>query len=108
MIENTDDPKARKLAIREAMNCPSGRLVLHDRKTGKQIEPEYEPSIGVTEDPDIGCSGPLWIRGGIRIESENGKPYERRIRVTLCRCGASTNMPFCNGSHASIMFQDGL
>jgi CDGSH-type Zn-finger protein len=109
LIENTDDPKARKLVIREAMNCPSGRLVLHDKKTGKQIEPEYpEPSIGVIEDPVIGCSGPLWIQGGIRIESEDGKPYERRNRVTVCRCGASVNMPFCNGSHASIMFKDGL
>jgi CDGSH-type Zn-finger protein len=109
LIEHTDDPKARKLVIREAMNCPSGRLVLHDKKTGKQIEPEYpEPSIGVIEDPAIGCSGPLWIRGGIKIESADGKPYERRNRVTLCRCGASVNMPFCNGSHASIMFKDGL
>ena len=109
LIENTDDPKARELVIREAMNCPSGRLVLHDKKTGKQIEPEYpEPSIGVIEDPVIGCSGPLWIQGGIRIESEDGKPYERRNRVTVCRCGASVNMPFCNGSHASIMFKDGL
>ncbi len=42
------------------------------------------------------------------MESENGIPYESRNRVTLCRCGASSNMPFCNGSHASIRFRDGL
>jgi len=109
LIENTNNPKLRKLVIREATNCPSGRLVLHDKKTGKQIEPEFsEPSIAVIEDPVIGCSGPLWIQGGIRIESEGGKPYERRNRVTVCRCGAAANMPFCNGSHASIMFKDGL
>jgi CDGSH-type Zn-finger protein len=28
--------------------------------------------------------------------------------VTLCRCGASQNKPFCNGSHATIKFKDGF
>ena len=108
LIEQTDDPKARELVIREANYCPSGRLVVRDKKTGKTIEHELPPSIGVIEDPALGCSGPLWVRGGIPIESQDGKPYEVRNRVTLCRCGASSNMPFCNGSHASIKFKDGL
>ncbi len=108
VIEETDDPKMRELAIREANHCPAGRLVVHDRKTGKEIEKELSPAIGVVEDPALGVSGPLWVRGGITIESHDGKPYEKRNRVTLCRCGASSNMPFCNGSHASIKFRDGL
>jgi CDGSH-type Zn-finger protein len=100
--------EARKLAIREANHCPAGRLVVQDKKTGKVLEEELPQSIGVVEDPALGCSGPLWVRGGIRIESENGNPYETRNRVALCRCGASANKPFCNGSHASIRFRDGL
>ncbi len=113
LIEQTDDPAARELVIREANHCPAGRLVVHDKKTtggegGKEVEHKLPPSIGVVEDPALGCSGPLWVRGRIPIESHDGKRYEVRNRVTLCRCGASSNMPFCNGSHASIMFQDGL
>lgn len=108
LIEQTDDPKLRELTIREANHCPAGRLVVHDRKNGKEIEHKLPPSIGVVEDPALGCSGPLWVRGGVQIESHDGKPYEVRNRVTLCRCGASNNMPFCNGSHASIRFRDGL
>lgn len=108
LIDQTDDPEARKLVIREANHCPSGRLVVHDKKTGQEIENKLAPAIGVVEDPALGCSGPLWIRGAVPIESADGTPYEARNRVTLCRCGASVNKPFCNGSHASIKFRDGL
>ncbi len=108
LVEQTNNPKARALVIREAMHCPSGRLVLHDKKNGKQIEEVLKPAIGIIEDTALGCSGPLWVQGGIPVESEDGKPYEVRNRVTLCRCGASDSKPFCNGSHASIKFNDGL
>ncbi len=108
LIEKTDDPKIRDLVIREAMHCPSGRLTLHEKKTGNEIEHKLAPSIGVIEDPPMKCSGPLWVRGGITIESHDGTRYETRNRVTLCRCGASQNKPFCDGSHASIKFNDGM
>jgi len=108
LIEETDNPEARSLVIREAMNCPAGRLVIHDKKTRQEIERPLEPSIGIVEDTPLGCSGPLWVKGGIRIESADGKLYETRNRVTLCRCGVSDNKPFCNGSHASMKFNDGL
>jgi CDGSH-type Zn-finger protein len=108
LIEQTDDPEARKLVIREAMHCPSGRLTVHDRHTKNEIEEPFQPAIGLVEDTAMGCSGPLWVQGGIQIESADGEIYETRNRVTLCRCGASDNKPFCNGSHASIKFNDAL
>jgi len=108
LIKKTDDPIIRALVIREANYCPAGRLVIHDKKTKKEVEEPLEPSIGLVEDMAFGCSGPLWIRGGIPIESADGKLYETRNRVTLCRCGASNNKPFCDGNHAGIKFSDGL
>ena len=108
LVPASKDPEARKLAIREGMSCPAGRLVLTDKHTGLIVEPKLPPSIGIVEDPALQCSGPLWVRGGIRIEGANGVPYEVRNRITLCRCGVSVNKPFCNGSHASIHFNDGL
>jgi CDGSH-type Zn-finger protein len=108
LVPQSDNPKARALAIREGMACPSGRLVVRDKTTGQAMEPDLPPSIGIVEDPALKCSGPLWVRGGIRIESEGGAAYEVRNRVTLCRCGASNNKPFCNGSHANVPFRDGL
>lgn len=101
LIPESDDPKAKAIAIKEAGCCCSGRLVVWDKKTGRQIEPRFERSIGLVEGPQEGVSGPIWVRGGIPIESADGKIYEIRNRVTLCRCGKSSNKPFCDGSHIS-------
>lgn len=106
-VERSDDPGAKKIAIQTACNCPSGRLVVCDKKTGKVIEPEFEPALGLVEDVQAKVSGPLWVKGGIEIESENGAKYEKRNRVTLCRCGKSGNKPFCDGSHIRAKFDDG-
>ncbi len=106
LIEKTDHEKARKWVEHEAGHCPSGRLVARERATGKALEPHFEPSIGLVEDTAKEVSGPLWVRGGIQIISADGTTYEVRNRVALCRCGASKNKPFCDGSHAAIGFND--
>jgi CDGSH-type Zn-finger protein len=93
----SERPGFKEIAIEEAANCPSGRLVVWDEQ-GNPIEPDYEPSIVVTKHDD-GVPGPLWIRGEVEIESADGKIYEKRNRVTLCCCGKSLNKPFCDGSH---------
>jgi CDGSH-type Zn-finger protein len=102
LVQQSENPEARDIAIEEACNCPSGRLVIVDNATGKEIEPEFEKSIVVEEGPHRGEHGPLWVRGSIPIESADGKQYEIRNRVTLCRCGESKNKPFCDGSHVEI------
>jgi CDGSH-type Zn-finger protein len=96
----SDRPGFKEMAIEEAANCPSGRFVIWD-KQGNPIEPFYEPSIVVAEHED-GSPGPLWIRGQVEIESMDGTIYEKRNRVTLCRCGKSLNKPLCDGSHFNI------
>lgn len=106
LTEKSADPKAKETAIQEARDCPSGRLVAWDKKTGKPIEPAFGQSISVVEDSCNRVSGPLWVKGGIPVESADGFQYEVRNRVTLCRCGASKNKPFCNGNHVKIKFND--
>jgi CDGSH-type Zn-finger protein len=98
-IPQSTDTKVKKNAIENALDCPSGRLVVLDKKTGMTLEPALAKSIGMIEDPSKGVSGPFWVRGGIPIYSADGKLYEVRNRVTLCRCGKSTNKPFCDSSH---------
>jgi len=105
-VSETGKPPVLAMFIRQVGNCPSGRLVAWDRKTGKAVEPSLPVSIGLIEDPQEQCSGPLWLRGGIPVTSSDGFAYEVRNRVTLCRCGGSRNKPFCDGTHMTIKFRD--
>lgn len=104
-VARSDDPRIRAMFIRQVNDCPAGRLVAWDKASGRPIEHPLPVSIGVVEDPVQQCGGPLWLRGGIPVVATDGFAYEVRNRVTLCRCGASKNKPFCDGAHAAIKFQ---
>ncbi|MDA8441298.1 MAG: CDGSH iron-sulfur domain-containing protein [Peptococcaceae bacterium] len=105
LTENSDIPKLRQEAIIAAVECPAGRLVPYD-KSGQAIEPEYSPAIEILQDPEEGASGPIAVKGNIPLESAHGFTYEVRNRVALCRCGKSSNMPFCDATHISINYTD--
>lgn len=105
--EQSDDPAVKVTAIAQACACPSGSLVAWDKETGKPIEPAFDPSIGLIEKPRAGTSGAIWVKGCIPVIAADGFEYERRNRVTLCRCGASKNKPFCDGEHVRIGFKAG-
>jgi CDGSH-type Zn-finger protein len=56
--------------------------------------------IKATED------GPLRVKGPATLVDADGTRYEvTRKTFFLCRCGASSTKPFCDGSHARIGFQ---
>ena len=98
LLRRADDPEIRKVIKEQVKNCPSGRLALLD-KEGNLLEPAYEPETVIVEDPHEEMDGPIWVRGGIPVQSSDGTMYEVRNRVALCRCGKSQNKPFCDGSH---------
>ena len=75
----------------------------------KQLNEEPStPELSLLEDPQMHCSAAIWAKGGVEVTSSKGEAYEVRERMTLCRCGNSSNKPFCDGSHASSKWKDGL
>jgi CDGSH-type Zn-finger protein/uncharacterized Fe-S cluster protein YjdI len=50
-------------------------------------------------------NGPYALSGPIEVRELNGSVLFRGNRVMLCRCGASKEMPFCDGSHRKINFK---
>lgn len=43
--------------------------------------------------------GPVTIKGNIIIIDEDGKEIMDKTIVSICRCGISKNMPYCDGAH---------
>ena len=52
-------------------------------------------------------NGPYLVEGSVEIFDAGGNPVsiEGRPKIALCRCGASSNKPFCDGTHSQIGFQ---
>jgi CDGSH-type Zn-finger protein/uncharacterized Fe-S cluster protein YjdI len=49
-------------------------------------------------------NGPLMVEGALEICAASGRTVARTTKTALCRCGASNDKPFCDGSHAKIGF----
>ncbi len=98
IFRHNDDPAERALMREMVLRCPSGRIVLF--ADGQSTEPTLEPEIAVLP------GGPLWLRGAVRLVAADGHHWEQRQRMTLCRCGASGNKPFCDGTHAEQNFDE--
>ncbi len=54
---------------------------------------------------DIIKNGPFIVNGTVELKDADGNAYPAKQRLALCRCGASTTKPFCDGTHSKIGFQ---
>jgi CDGSH-type Zn-finger protein len=51
-------------------------------------------------------NGPLLVRGEVEILSTTGEEIPKnRKTIALCRCGASTIKPYCDGTHKLVNFR---
>ena len=80
--------------------CPSGALSYS--ADGVEHRDLYrEPGITITRD------GPYCLVGGVEVVGEEPRGEEvSREHCACCRCGASKNKPFCDGSHTEAGFED--
>jgi CDGSH-type Zn-finger protein len=85
--------------VETVKRCPSGALSCTP-DVAAEPEPAALPSITVTK------NGPYAVVGAIGLVDPASGQSARTERYTLCRCGASKNKPFCDGSHWSSGFSD--
>ena len=91
---------AADLVAEVVCRCPSGALH-YERHDGGAAEAARDVNL-VVPDPD----GPFHLRGDVEVMAEDGVPVVRDTRIALCRCGATKNRPFCDGSHWDAGFDD--
>ncbi len=104
------NPKARPWINAEGANtnqiteqikkCPSGALSFYMNGEKKEAE-EALPAGGKVE---VMKNGPLMVHGTLTITYPDGRTEQKEKVSAFCRCGASGNKPFCDGSHRKVGF----
>lgn len=82
-------------AIRnQVAQCPSGALSIKGAKS-EQADIEVEATK----------NGPFVVKGSITVKHADGSTESKTNITALCRCGASANKPYCDGSHKKVGFE---
>lgn len=95
-VEGADDERIKEQLDR----CPSGALSGYWKDQEKQ-----ENSEPAAVEIIVSENGPLLIKGKISLKYANGKVEKKAKTTALCRCGTSSNKPFCDGSHQKTGFK---
>jgi len=95
------DPDAAEVdkIIEVVNNCPSGALS-YKLSGGEIVKQQNEPAIFIAP------NGPYVVSGCPDLENANWRESASQQQYTLCRCGASKNKPYCDGSHWSVEFKN--
>lgn len=96
----TEDTIVRAQVIAMVERCPSGALTYRLEPHADDIEPDLRRTVVVVDD------GPLHLAGMATVQRSDGKTFETRNRMALCRCGASSSKPLCDGTHRDTGFRD--
>lgn len=84
--------------VKTVLNCPSGALSIQDESNAQKESPAV--SVSFIE------NGPIIIEGEVRMAYKGESLVHERKRISLCRCGASSNKPYCDGTHRKTDFAD--
>ena len=89
--------------IAQVEKCPSGALsyFMNEEKIN-----DANPVVDVDTIVEVTANGPLLVYGNVTIRNKNGEEVKKNKVTALCRCGASSNKPYWDGTHVKIGFKD--
>ena len=79
--------------------CPSGALSYTIKNQDNNISEAVETKVEALR------NGPLLVHGKLNVKHSDGKSEIKKKVTAFCRCGASGNKPYCDGTHNSINFK---
>jgi uncharacterized Fe-S cluster protein YjdI len=89
--------------IEQVSKCPSGALscvITTNETAADKTQTESTTAVEVLK------NGPLMVYGNLAVKDSKGNEVSKSKVTAFCRCGASANKPFCDGSHIRIGFKD--
>ncbi|MBL0126169.1 MAG: (4Fe-4S)-binding protein [Flavobacteriales bacterium] len=89
--------------VAQIKQCPSGALSF--RMNHGEAEPERETTTTVAA-VELMPNGPLMVKDRCTVQHSDGRTEERTRTTAFCRCGASANKPYCDGTHRTNGFTD--
>lgn len=97
----TPEGSTTEKIIEQVKKCPSGALsyYLNREEENEEVKVQAETIIETTP------NGPLTVYGNVTTKDSNGNLTKKNNATAFCRCWASSNKPFCDGSHKKIDFR---
>jgi uncharacterized Fe-S cluster protein YjdI len=96
----TPEKSPTEKIIDQVKKCPSGALSFYMNRDANQAEVKVEAETIVEPTQN----GPLLVYGNVVVKNADGVITKKNSVTAFCRCGASGNKPFCDGSHKRIDF----
>lgn len=98
------DATTTEKLVEQVSKCPSGAL---SHFMNREINiPSNSPTDSISTTIEVTSNGPLLVHGTVLVKDTNGQEVIKDKVTALCRCGASSNKPYCDGKHRSINFID--
>jgi len=87
--------------VEQVKKCPSGALSYYLNNKTIEMETTNEGCI-----VEASKNGPLLVHGAITVKDKEGNLVKKEKITAFCRCGGSSNKPYCDGTHRKINFKD--
>lgn len=102
---NPDGDTVEKI-IALCNKCPSGALSYSLQNQERVLGVNTEETTIKLAEKHYGFHGPYDVSGEVELKGQIKRNPESNLKVALCRCGHSSNKPFCSGAHYDVEFLD--
>ena len=79
--------------------CPSGALSYRLSNESETMTKTLGSRV------DVKADGPLLVHGEVEVNYADGSKENKSKITAFCRCGASSNKPYCDGAHMKVKFK---
>jgi uncharacterized Fe-S cluster protein YjdI len=93
------DAASTQAIVDQVKACPSGALSYYMNDEADKSSEILETKV------EVMSNGPLLVYGTLKVTHKDGSQEVKNKTTAFCRCGASNNKPYCDGTHVKNNFK---